>query len=436
MKNRFLIITFSLTASLLTSCQPDTEALFDQPAAERMNESLRIYRELLTTQTNGWLVEYYPERTQKYGGFNLYFRFDGNNTTVQSEINPAVAATSTWSMGSDMGPTINFDTYNTVLHYFSDPELNQGGGRGLNYEGDYEFYVESGSENEFILRGKKTKNIIRMTPMPANISWNEYSGALRQMSQNVIAPAYKMTVGNSEISIVKGFRTNSFTLKSANETVSAPFIVTLNGIKFYEPVTIANETFQFFTFNDADDKIVSTAGNAEITFTPVTLSNYFIDVLEMTAWYFKTDDIGQGYRTAWNTAKSGLENYNFRLAFMCLGKLDSDFPTGINVGVWDEEEGVVWWSVYAYDFATPSGNQVRMNYNSERTGADGINANYFAPLLQGFTINAFNGRTFTLQTDVDMSNPKNMAQISEFTLIDGANQNNWVKLGLEETLWP
>ena len=130
MRNRLFIITCCIA---LNSCVHDTDELFDRPAAERMAESLQSYRNLLTAQTNGWLVEYYPEKTQKYGGFNLYFRFDGGYVTVGSEIDPAASATSSWSMGSDMGPTINLDTYNAVLHYFSDPAINQGGGRGLNY---------------------------------------------------------------------------------------------------------------------------------------------------------------------------------------------------------------------------------------------------------------------------------------------------------------
>lgn len=437
--NRFLYFAFFLTASLLTSCVYDTEELFDKPAAERMAESLQTYRELLTAQTAGWLVEYYPEKTQKYGGFNLYFRFEGDQVDVRSEINPTVSETSSWSMGSDMGPTISFDTHNKVLHYFSDPAINQGGGYGLNYEGDYEFCVESGAETGFILIGKKTGNIIRMTPFPANLSWETYGQSLYEMDQNVIAPAYKMTVGGKEISIVKSGRSKVFILQTANKTITAPFIVTPDGIRFYEPLTIEDETLQSFTYHADGDKIVSDQNNAEIFMIIVPLSQYFIDNLSFTDWYFTTDNIGPGYLSAWNTAKTSLLNYqgnNFRLAFMWLGSLGEDNPAGVSVGVLDEEDRTVYIGTYVYDFETLGADRIKFNYNQAKTNAIGNIASYFSDAVSDFTINAFNDKTFLLAPDRNLTNLKNVVRIDELTLIDVANPDNWVKVGLEEVFLP
>jgi hypothetical protein len=420
----------------MTACEPYTENLFDKPAAERIAESLQTYHELLTAQTNGWLVEYYPEKTQKYGGFNLFFRFGNEYVTVGSEINPSETSASLWSMGSDMGPTINFDTYNTVLHYFSDPELNQGGGRGLNYEGDYEFYVESGSETEFILRGKKTKNIIRMTPLPAGSKWDEYGKSIQRMRDNVVAPDYKMTINGKEISIEKSINANLFILKTNSETVYAPFIVTLNGIKFYTPIEIEHQTLQFFTYQNKEDILKSDDGNSIISFVVSSLSNYFINNLALADWNFSTDNIGPGYLPAWNTAKTNLEKYDLQLIFMWLGILADGYPKGISFGVYEEEEDAVWWGTYAYNFEAVGDNRVKFVYNKSLTSSNGINADVFAPMMQDFTINAFNGRTFTLEPDVDVSDPKNMTNIKEFKLIDVTNPNNWVKVGLEDVIWP
>lgn len=70
---------------------------------------------------------------------------------------------SLFSIKKDIGPTLNFDTYNSLFHYFSDSDISGGAGTGKGYEGDYEFLLRSHTENEIVLRGKKTKNIIRMT---------------------------------------------------------------------------------------------------------------------------------------------------------------------------------------------------------------------------------------------------------------------------------
>jgi len=435
------LLTFLLSCFLLkTSCVYYTENLFDKSAEERMTEALKTYRQLLTAQTNGWIVEYFPEKTRKYGGFNLYFRFEGDNVTIRSEIDPAVSATSAWSTGTDMGPTINFDIYNAVLHYFSDPGVPQGGGYGLNYEGDYEFVVISGSATEFVLMGKKTKNIIHMKPLPAGISADAYFQAIDEMDQNVIAPAYKMTVGSKEISIVRKGRTKVFALKineNDKETISAPFIVTTDGIKFYEPLTIDGKTLHVFTYQAAGDKIISDKGNAEISVVIVPLSTYFSDGLSFNDWYFKTENIGPGYLTAWNTAKNNLLNKQFKLAYAWLGALGDDTPAGVSIGVWDDETRVVYVGTYAYDFEIVSNDRIKFNYNQAKTNAGGNVASYFSSAVSGFTINAFNGRTFTLVPDRDIiTNPKNVVRIDEITLVDVTNPNNWVKVGLEEVLWP
>ena len=436
MKNN-TIIACSLAALLLTACEPYTENLFDKPAGERIAESLQTYRELLTAQSNGWLVEYYPEKTQRYGGFNLFFRFENEQVTVRSEIDPAVSATSAWSTGTDMGPTINFNTYNEVLHpNFSDPAIPFGGGLGLNREGDYEFVVMSGSETEFILMGKKTKNTIRMTPFPANLSWEGYCQSLKAMYQNVNAPAYKMTIGGKEISIVKSIRANAFTLKTNSETVFAPFIVTLSGIKFYEPITISGETLQVFNYHEGVDKIISEKGNAEISFVLTSLSNYFIENIRWADWYLKTDNIGPGYLPAWNTAKANLEKYDLKLLYMWLGILADGYPTGISFAVYDEQEDAAWWGTYAYDFVAVGEDRVKFVHNSALTTSDGINADVFAPMMRNFTITLFNGKTFTLEPDVDVSNPKNMANIKEIKLIDASYPNDWIKVSLDSVIWP
>jgi len=437
MKNN-TIIACSLAVLFLTACEPYTESLFDKPAGERIAESLQTYRELLTAQTKGWLVEYYPEKTQKYGGFNLFFRFENERVTVQSEIDPVISATSLWSMGTDMGPTINFNSYNEVLHHnFSDPAVPLGGGYGLNREGDYEFVVMSGSETEFILMGKKTKNTIRMTPIPANSSWDEYGKSIVNMRNNVIAPAYRMTVNNKEISIEKKINANLFIFKTGGQTINAPFIVTPGGIKFYKPIELLNVELSSFTWRSKEDNLISNDGSTVISFVFTSLANYFVDNLNTTDWFLGSDNIGPGLLPAWNAAKDALEEEDGeKLFYVWFGALGDDNPPGLSFACWDYENNTAWAGTYVYNFQIVSNNQIKLVFNSASTNANGINANYYASRLQYFMITPFNGKTFTLEPDVDISNPKNMTNIKFLKLIDTANANNWLTVGLEEVRWP
>jgi hypothetical protein len=275
-----------------------------------------------------------------------------------------------------------------------------------------------------------------MTPFPANLSWDEYGQSLQRMRENVLAPAYRMTIGNREISIEKSVGANVFILKINDETISAPFIVTLSGIKFYSPMEIGDETLQSFTYHTDEDQIKSDQGNSTISFVEISLSHYFVDYLNYTEWYFKTEHIGPGYLPAWSAAKQGLDDDGEALLFMWFGALDTDVPAGISFASWDEENNAAWFGTYVYDFNIINDHQIKLVYNSVKTIAEGINATWYIMQLQDFTIAAFSGKTFTLEPDVDITNPKNITKIQNLKLIDSTNPDNWVTVGLETVIWP
>lgn len=242
-----------IIAGLLQSCVNEVDDLFDTPAQQRVNEEIKACRALLTSSEFGWTMDYYPSAVQKYGGFAMTVKFEGSNATVASEItgDPTETATSLYSLKADMGPTLNFDTYNYILHYFSDPDNSGGAGLGKGYEGDYEFIIQSHSENEIILKGKKTKNIIRMT-------------RLDKPSQDYLAPilsnyaSIQGEVGilgydgvlngqNISISLPADRRLN---IQAGNSLAQAAYIYTATGIRFYEPVSIAGTELSSLEWSD------------------------------------------------------------------------------------------------------------------------------------------------------------------------------------------
>lgn len=242
MKKNFVYIMCLMLVALLQACTNEVDDLFDTPTQERINQSTKECRDLLISAEYGWKIDYYPSNTQKYGGFAMTVKFDENTVTAASEItdDPTEEYTSTYSMDTDRGTTLNFDTYNPVLHYFADPDINQGGGLGKGYEGDYEFIIQEKKADEIILRGKKTRNLMRMTKLTAPSS--EYLG-------DVIASRDKILEGMTGLlgfsGNVNGAET-SFSLVSSrimsiqcgdNLTV-VPYMFTENGISFYRPVMI------------------------------------------------------------------------------------------------------------------------------------------------------------------------------------------------------
>lgn len=80
---------------------------------------------MLESAENGWHVRYFPSPTQEFGGYNLFFKFSEGSVTVASEIesNPSITETSLYSLGEDLGVTLNFDTKNSLINYFVHPKI-------------------------------------------------------------------------------------------------------------------------------------------------------------------------------------------------------------------------------------------------------------------------------------------------------------------------
>jgi len=249
---KYLILYLIFSVSL-GSCVQDVDDVFDKSPSERIEEAMKYYDNLLLSANNGWIVEYYPEATQKYGGFVLYFKFEANDkVTVGSELAGTETEESVYSIKADMGPTLNFDSYNSILNYFSDPALNVGGGTGLGYEGDYEFILEEGVASEIILRGKKTSNTIRMTPLADGTTWEQYVEEIQLMSTNGVSTQYTLTIEEEYYPISASGRVFTIT-DDTQRTVNAPFIFAPVGLKFYEPVMIKGNLLQNFVFDPSSE---------------------------------------------------------------------------------------------------------------------------------------------------------------------------------------
>jgi hypothetical protein len=259
------ILTPIITVAILLfmySCTHTTDDLFDKSASERAREAMTVAQQVLMGAQNGWLAEYYPERNQKYGGFNLYFKFNETTAIVRSEIDPTRSKETIYQMLSDRGPTVNFTEYNNILHYFSDPSLPVGGGRGLGYEGDYEFVVQKATAEEVILLGKKTLNKIRLTPYTGT-SWESYCQSITNLQVKSILPL-SMIVNENNLSINRNG--GRYTITYGTERVEIGFIATPTGIKFYKPITIYGQTMQHFDIIEGKLVCTDVHATAEIDF--------------------------------------------------------------------------------------------------------------------------------------------------------------------------
>lgn len=72
-----LIYTLLAFATVCFSCVQDVDDVYDKPVAQRVEEAVQEYHDLLVSSEHGWLMEYYPHSSQIYGGFNYIMKFKG-----------------------------------------------------------------------------------------------------------------------------------------------------------------------------------------------------------------------------------------------------------------------------------------------------------------------------------------------------------------------
>ena len=166
MKAKYLLL-IGLFAATMVACSRDEESLFDKSAAERAQEAIETAFDVLTSNEVGWEVAYFPNLEASSKGYNMVWKFNANgkvsataknSTTTMNKI--MTDSASTWAVKSDYGPILTFDTYNKVIHAFSDPQEN---GAGL--LGDYEFLILKATPEVVILKGKKHSAYSVMRPM-------------------------------------------------------------------------------------------------------------------------------------------------------------------------------------------------------------------------------------------------------------------------------
>lgn len=261
MKKLLYILLFSSVA--LTSCVQEVDDVFDKPVAVRLDEAVQEYRNLLISAEHGWLMEYYPHSAQGYGGYAFTMKFSdndevavrGENWLAEGLLNASgTAVTSLFSVKKDMGPTLNFDTYNTLFHYFSDPDTNEAGGTGKGFEGDYEFQLLSHTDTEIVLRGKKTNNYVRMVKLDgdATVLLNGMMDIERKLQVNGMVGFVGMVDG-VELFAEKYAGSRYYNLHYGEGVIGAPYMITATGIQLYQPITIGGVELYRFTFSYDSD---------------------------------------------------------------------------------------------------------------------------------------------------------------------------------------
>lgn len=268
----FLCLTY-LSAFALQSCYFSEDDIFDQSPSERVDLVSSEYKKILTDAPNGWLMEYYPGgETHDIGGVVWLLKFSGEEVTVMSDSQvqgyddpeptlPGESVTSIYRITSEQGAVLSFSTYNSLIHYYSEP---RGGFDADGFQGDFEFIITSATADKVHLKGKKHGTAMTMKRLPSDMDWTTYINDCQRIYNE--SAEYGTLVGfhgDAKFAPSAFAQENVITFSEQGEggqlnKRKVSFAYTDMGIRLYEPTNINGQTLYEFKWNNADKTFYST----------------------------------------------------------------------------------------------------------------------------------------------------------------------------------
>ena len=307
-------ITLLIAFSFLTSCSYKEDNTFEQKASNRTTSVIESYKNILEGHDGYWVLSYYPGVTRSFGGFpaaprslggyTFVVKFKDGKVTASSEIsNTNAEEESYYTYSITEGPTISFDTYNSILDHFRFVSAVFTNARG----GDIEFIFLKEENGVVTLRRRTSNNLMTLTKLTG-----DREALLNKLRENTQALNSKglnpITVQGAQVDLTLFPSYRQLVFSYGGNTVQRPFTITEKGIKFYEPADINGVKIEELYFNE-DKSALATPDGAIST----SLVSSPIEIRTNSRWVMLQDYYAsQTYIDIYNQLKHQIENGKWR----------------------------------------------------------------------------------------------------------------------------
>ena len=319
-----------LMVATLPSCLKDDKANFSGSPAARLDEAVKVNKQILESAPNGWSLGYYAGRNYSGPGFTLTLKFkDGKAYIMGDNKDATTVGVSEYDVVKDQGVVLTFPTYNSVIHELAG--ASQGYPEGL--QGDYEFSILEANANFIRLRGKKWKNEMILTPIK-NQTQEEFIQKVLTIREGMTTNNYHFILGKDTLSAGEvNIETRRLTAKINNVSYDLAYNLTDTGLNLSSPIKIGTKEYSSFTWNEADKSF----NNGELSIRLyIPKSHKSIDFWANKTWILQMDN-PPGVRkrlvtTLHLTAKPGSNTLEGELTFLDkkykIGAIPYDPSTG------------------------------------------------------------------------------------------------------------
>ncbi|MEB3014559.1 DUF4302 domain-containing protein [Capnocytophaga gingivalis] len=286
-------ITLLIAFSFLTSCSYKEDNTFEQKASNRTTSVIESYKNILEGHDGYWVLSYYPGVTRSFGGFpaaprslggyTFVVKFKDGKVTASSEIsNTNAEEESYYTYSITEGPTISFDTYNSILDHFRFVSAVFTNARG----GDIEFIFLKEENGVITLRGRTSNNLMTLTKLTG-----DREALLNKLRENTQALKGKglspVSINGTEVKLTHFPSYRQIVFSYDGNIVQRAFTITEKGIKFYEPIEIKGVKIEELYFNEDKSALVTPDGAISTALVPCpitfTTNDRWISVAEYYA---------------------------------------------------------------------------------------------------------------------------------------------------------
>jgi len=275
------------------SCQFHQENIFEDSAANRLAANAEAVLTHLRNASNGWEMHYFPTNTQT--GHVLLVRFDddgmatmmGRNVTTNGR---DAFGTGTYRVRTIQATVLSFDSYNPIIHAFSDPRTPP---LGHGMQGDFEFVIISHSPDVIHLRGVKRNTHVEMRRLDENQDWSEHFNQVEEMRRYLLDanPALVLNIENERFSLSNGSNGifNQLPFGSGGTPRRIPFVVTTVGITLAQNFVVgegnSRQAVRRFVLNEERTQLIAADVSFDSRIQTAPAVDMFIENVENGARY-------------------------------------------------------------------------------------------------------------------------------------------------------
>jgi len=289
---KILFVLLGLSTMLFQSCLKDQDDVFDKSASERVAEEVSKVKQALINSEYGWVLEYYPEISQSYGGYVYTLKFDEQQVEVNAEdvvkdySGVEGPVTSYYSVNQNSGALLTFDTYNELLHFFSTPTSSEYQG----YGGTFEFVVDSLGEDVIKVHATKGEDLESLGNITHSVMYlyrltepaEDYLAKVKAMQETMVFTIASEGIYGIDAAFDYDSRQVAFA-SSDTSSVSSAFTFTDKGIRLYNTVSIEEKPLHNFVLDETELTLTSTEeASNDVVFQGILTPDYVISALGAT----------------------------------------------------------------------------------------------------------------------------------------------------------